>query len=294
MIIYKVEKKPKKKRGRGLLNKIINKLPFELHLPGYRFCGPGTKLEKRLARGDQPKNQLDSACREHDIAYFQNKENINARNAADKVLAHKAWERVVAKNSSFGEKAAAYGVTNIMKLKSKLGMGFIKNMLENKESKKKKAMKRKVKKKSCKKRINLKNIIQKTSKSIAPGKTPKSIINATLKTTKKLIKEAGGKSKINIPRILPIPAKVGGFLPLIPLLAGLSATGTLAGGAAGVYKALNEVKSFKQQLDENKRHNKTMEAIALGKGLHLKPYKTGLGLHLKPYKGKGLKKKSLK
>ena len=28
-------------RGQGLVNTVIDKLPFELHLPGYRFCGPG-------------------------------------------------------------------------------------------------------------------------------------------------------------------------------------------------------------------------------------------------------------
>jgi len=32
------------RKGRGLVNKIINKLPFELHIPGYSYCGPGTNL----------------------------------------------------------------------------------------------------------------------------------------------------------------------------------------------------------------------------------------------------------
>jgi len=115
-----------------------------------------------------------------------------------------------------------------------------------------------------------------------------------LKAAKKAVKSAGGKRKVKIPRILPVPSKIGGVLPLIPLFAGLSATGALAGGAASVYKAINEAKAARQELDENKRHNKTMEAIALGKGLYLKPYKTGFGLHLKPYRGKGLKKKTRK
>ena len=36
------------RRGKGLLNKIINNLPVELHIPGYQYCGPdGTKLTKR-------------------------------------------------------------------------------------------------------------------------------------------------------------------------------------------------------------------------------------------------------
>lgn len=58
-----------KKKGAGILNTLINKLPIELHLPGYRFCGPGTKLRKRLARGDTGINPLDEACKIHDIAY---------------------------------------------------------------------------------------------------------------------------------------------------------------------------------------------------------------------------------
>ncbi|KYQ47056.1 hypothetical protein ALC60_13931 [Trachymyrmex zeteki] len=33
--------------SRGLLNRVINALPFELYIPEYQFCGPGTRLEKR-------------------------------------------------------------------------------------------------------------------------------------------------------------------------------------------------------------------------------------------------------
>lgn len=67
----------------------------------------------------------------------------------------------------------------------------------------------------------------------------------------------------------------------------------MAGGAAGIAKAVNDAKAAQRQLTEAQRHNKTMEAIAMGKGLFLKPYKRGYGLHLKPYfGGKGLKKKN--
>ena len=62
-------------------------------MPGYRFCGPGTKLEERLARSDRGINELDEACREHDIAYSKYKDN-EPRGIADRVLAGKAWERV--------------------------------------------------------------------------------------------------------------------------------------------------------------------------------------------------------
>ena len=95
-----------------------------------------------------------------------------------------------------------------------------------------------------------------------------------------MLKKIGGKRNIEKPRILPVPKKVGGILPLIPIFAGLSALGALAGGAAGITKAVNDTNSAQQQLSEMKRHNETMESIALGKGLHLKPYKSGLGLHM--------------
>lgn len=29
------------KRGSGFVDKLIDKLPFELHLPNYNYCGPG-------------------------------------------------------------------------------------------------------------------------------------------------------------------------------------------------------------------------------------------------------------
>ena len=34
--------------GGSFLNTLENKLPFETHLPGHNFTGPGTKLYKRL------------------------------------------------------------------------------------------------------------------------------------------------------------------------------------------------------------------------------------------------------
>ena len=113
-----------RKKGRGLLNKLIDSLPFEAHLPGdYRYCGPGTRLEERLKRGDPGINPLDEACKFHDIAYSKTADTAE-RNKADLELADRAWQRVKASDSSLGEKAAAYAVTNAMKLKAKLGMGL--------------------------------------------------------------------------------------------------------------------------------------------------------------------------
>ena len=109
--------------GGSLLNRTINALPFELHIPGYQFCGPGTRLTKRLARGDVGINPLDAACREHDIAYSRSND-LTDRHAADKVLAKEARKRVTARDSALSERAAAAAVWAAMKAKTKIGMGM--------------------------------------------------------------------------------------------------------------------------------------------------------------------------
>lgn len=106
-----------------VVNKAVDLLPVELHLPGgYRYCGPGTKLKERLARGDPGINKLDEACKEHDIAYSKYKDNRH-RSTADSLLADRAWARVKSSDASLGERAAAWAVTNAMKVKAKLGGG---------------------------------------------------------------------------------------------------------------------------------------------------------------------------
>ncbi|CAB0029488.1 unnamed protein product [Trichogramma brassicae] len=50
-----------------------------------------------------------------------------------------------------------------------------------------------------------------------------------------------------------------------PRLSALGATGSLIGGAAGVAKAINQVKAARNELAEMKRHNRSMEAVSIGK-----------------------------
>ncbi|EFN83542.1 hypothetical protein EAI_13289, partial [Harpegnathos saltator] len=80
----------------------------ELHIPEYQFCGPGTRLAKRLARGNQGINSLDAVYREHDspIAYSRSN-NLANWQAADEILAVKARKRITSKDSTLGERAAA-------------------------------------------------------------------------------------------------------------------------------------------------------------------------------------------
>lgn len=235
--------------GGGLLNSVINNLPFELHLPGYNYCGPGTRLKERLLRGDKGINQLDEACMRHDIAY-DNYDNLEDRHKADLELLNMAKRRIRSKDAGRGEKIASWLVSKVMKSKIKHGAGV----------------------KSFKKVVS--DIRSKLKKH--QPKNTKSAINFAYKAAKKLLSK---NNRVRLPRVIPVP-KSGGILPLIPIFAGLSALGALAGGAAGVAKAVNEYKSAKENFQESQRHNKMMESIALGKGLYLKPYKKGSGLFM--------------
>lgn len=233
--------------GGGLVNSIINNLPFELHLPGYNYCGPGTRLRKRLLRGDQGVNELDNACMRHDIAY-DNSNKLEDRHRADLELLNMAKQRMKSKNAGKGEKLASWLVSKVMKTKIKHGAGIrtFKSVVST---------------------------IHKKLKKLKP-KSNSRAIRAAYSVAKKLLKNKKG---VCLPRVIPLP-KTGGILPLIPIFAGLSALGALAGGAAGIAKAVNDHTSAKKNLEEAQRHNKTMESIALGKGLYIKPYKKGNGL----------------
>lgn len=189
-------------------------------------------------------------------------------------MAKKAWNRVFAKDAPLAERATAWGVANTMQVKRKFGMGAKPKKPSGKRKKKAgKGMK--------KKRMTLRQIVAAAKSSMDPRGDA---VKTALRGAREAVRKNGGRKNIQSPRTRPVPSKIGGILPafLIPLFAGLSATGALAGGAAGIAKAINQSKAAKNALEESKRHNQTMEAIALGKGLYLKPYKKGLGLHLYP------------
>lgn len=133
----------------SILNRAVDKLPIELHIPGYQFCGPGTKLDERLAHGDQGVNKLDSYCKDHDIAYKQFKDN-ERRQIADQILANKSWKRFTSNDASLGERSAALAVATIMGAKSKFagkGLQLGTGSTTKKKKKTKKTEKTKRKKK---------------------------------------------------------------------------------------------------------------------------------------------------
>jgi len=70
------------------------------------------------------------------------------------------------------------------------------------------------------------------------------------------------EKKNKLPRVIKVP-KTGGSLALIPILAGLSALGTLAGGVSNIVKTIRSIRS-------NGR-----SPIQLGKGVYLNPHKSG-------------------
>ena len=73
--------------GRLDVQKALSKTGIEFHWPGYQYKGPGTKLEKRLARGDPGINRLDRIAKQHDIDYSKAKSLMDKWKADKKMIA---------------------------------------------------------------------------------------------------------------------------------------------------------------------------------------------------------------
>lgn len=109
--------------GGGIINWMINHLPVELHLPGYRFCGPGTHLQERLKQ--EGVNRLDELCKQHDLAYsaakHEEKEEEESyrrhRTLADQELRRGAKLLAGDPSVPLTERLAARLVAGVMKVK---------------------------------------------------------------------------------------------------------------------------------------------------------------------------------
>lgn len=273
-------KKNAKKKAYGLIDTIVNKMP-EVHLASYQFCGPGTKLEKRLARGDPGINELDVACKEHDLAYAT-VEDSKGRRKADKILINQALKRVFSKDAKLGERAAALLVSAVMGAKrglTKIGLG-----LRGKNIHKKK------KRSSKQKSIAFRELVRGAKDSIETTKANDSLNGSIIAAIRHAKHIKRGKT-VKIPRVLKLP-KFGGkvhrylsldFQKIVPLLSGLSAIGSITASAVGVLKAVKDIDIAKKQLmNENYSSEKK-----IGRALSL-VYKTGknargTGFYLKPY-----------
>ena len=77
--------------GRSILNTLVNKLPFEMHLPGHSFTGPGTKLYKRLNSDGTPMewsipiNRVDNAAY-HDLCYSKHDDTKTRNKVCDRTM----------------------------------------------------------------------------------------------------------------------------------------------------------------------------------------------------------------
>jgi Phospholipase A2-like domain len=266
-------------KGKGILNSVINSLPLEFHVPGYQFCGPGTNLEKRLSRGDIGINGLDEACREHDIAYASFPDDLEQRHLADSRLEDASWERFKSSDAPFGEKVAAWGVTTAIKAKRKLGMGCrrkgaARRRKASHRNRRVGAGMRKGKgltRGGRARRISFAMIKRRATSAI--NRKNDSVAVAVRKALRAVSQYRGKRNLFANPgRIIPVP-KTGGAIPIVPILAGLSALGNLAGGASTIVDAVRNIMNARRQLFPSSA------GTAVGRGLYLRPYKKGYGLY---------------
>lgn len=118
----------------NIVDRIISKIPYELHIPSHQFCGPNTKLRERLAAGQRGINQLDSACMFHDIAYAESKDPVKRRKADLKLIRY-AKSRITAPDSNLKERIASVIVSTLLGGKVAIGMGMKRKRKNNKKRK---------------------------------------------------------------------------------------------------------------------------------------------------------------
>ncbi len=130
----------------GLANAVVDLTPFELHLPGHNFAGPGTDLSRRLRinkrragrrrpkrlllrsfsplwrKNSAPINAVDLAAYFHDLAYLAAGKGPRAaadRALADRDLLDEAEELMVGREGGggLGERISAAVVWAVMNAK---------------------------------------------------------------------------------------------------------------------------------------------------------------------------------
>ena len=254
------------KQGKGLVNTLINKLPFEAHLPGgYQYAGPGTHLDLKLEKGVKPKNKLDEAAMFHDIAYSESN-NLKDRHDADLKLQNQAWERVLAPDSDLSERANAWLVTNTMRAKRWLGAGIDKKPSSTSPGYSKKVpvlltVQEQQQIADSKQPLTLKLDYTRfmRTKTSVQNDTYLPVTTYQMKKIKTAIREKKTvQVKLSLKQIDYICKnnKVGGFLPaLIGALPALAAVGTLVSSAINTY---NNKKANDKLVQEKIRHNKAL------------------------------------
>ena len=115
-------------KGEGILNRMINSLPVEMHLLGHNFTGPGTKLNKRLNADLTPKawskpiNRIDKAAYHHDICYLKNNDTETRNRVCDKNMLE---EMKNIYNPSLRERMERGLVSTLIGTKKRFGWGVV-------------------------------------------------------------------------------------------------------------------------------------------------------------------------
>ena len=122
----------KSSKGGSILNKMINSLPVEMHLPGHNFTGPGTKLNKRLnpdltpKKWSKPINRVDKAAYNHDICYLKNNDTMTRNAVCDKNML-KELKGIY--NPTIRERMERGLVSSLIGTKARFGWGLNKKKL---------------------------------------------------------------------------------------------------------------------------------------------------------------------
>lgn len=118
-----------KKKGKGVVNAAISNLPFEMHLPGHQFTGPGTQLLKGKTRlnpdlthkeWSKPINRVDESAYRHDVCYLKNKDTDTRNKVCDSDMIE---ELEAIPNPTIRERLERAVVKPIIKAKKMFGMG---------------------------------------------------------------------------------------------------------------------------------------------------------------------------
>ena len=124
----------KSSKGGSILNKMINSLPVEMHLPGHNFTGPGTKLNKRLnpdltpKKWSKPINRVDKAAYNHDICYLKNTDTVTRNAVCDKNML-KELKGIY--NPTIRERMERGLVSSLIGTKARFGWGLNKKKLHH-------------------------------------------------------------------------------------------------------------------------------------------------------------------
>ncbi|KAK7605184.1 hypothetical protein V9T40_007042 [Parthenolecanium corni] len=261
----------------GILNSVIDSLPFPLHAPGTNYLGPGTPLAYNLRTGVKPTNKLDEAAMRHDIAYSLSKD-LKDRHAADKILQKEAWARFKANDASKLEKLYGLATAGTMKLKRTLGAGMGSSGKRSTVTYQKTAVNvddadlARINNAIAQKSATTLTIRYKRTKNSVVGETSLPLTNSQV-TRLKRAREKRRNVKINLSAAqiayLTSHNKTGGFLPAAALAAipAIAAVGSFITGGVSAY---NNKKANDRLIDEQIRHNKAMESLNSGK---VKPLK---------------------